>query len=196
METPFINKNSVRNRPTHSAPDSIALTASSAFPIFAARHTRFSSCVTVSLLIYFFSSCTCSSYNLRFLRYISIVFGIGCTKTSPYSPSTITVSPLPIFSNASFTLNTAGISSALARMAVCEVSPPFSATIPATCAVSITAVMDGWSSFAIIIVFSGRCVRSTLCTPSKMPARRSFKSIISAMRCATASLPEFSKILI
>ena len=58
IETPFINRNSVLNSPTPSAPLFIPFTASSSFPILAARHTLYPSDVTVSLSIYFFNSFT------------------------------------------------------------------------------------------------------------------------------------------
>ena len=96
--------------------------------------------------------------------------------TSPYAPSIIIESPLPTFSRIPFTLSTAGISSALARIEACAVSPPFSATIPATCAISIEAVIDGLISSATITVLSGRLVKSNAFSPCNICIMRSFIS--------------------
>ena len=86
------------------------------------------------------------------------------------------------------TLRTAGISRALARIAACEVSPPFSAIIPTTLSISIEAVIDGRSSFATIIVCGLRLVKSTLFTPIRISITWFLKSSISATLWFMASL--------
>ena len=49
-----------------------------------------------------------------------------------------------------FTATTAGISSALAKIALCEVFPPSSVTIPETFSGLIPAVIEGVRSFATV----------------------------------------------
>ena len=169
-------RNSVLKSPTPSAPALTALAASSAPPILAASITFFPSAVSVLLLINVFNSSICSSYFFFFFSYIESVRCVGLMKTSPYAPSIIIESPLFTLLSIPFTLSTAGISSALARIEACAVSPPFSAIIPATCAVSIEAVIDGLISSATMTVLSGRLVRSNAFVPCNICIILSFIS--------------------
>ena len=67
-------------------------------------------------------------------------------------------------------------------IAECEVRPPVSVTMPATCALSIVAVMDGVRSATTTMVFSGSTERSTRSLPRSVASRPFLTSATSAAR--------------
>ena len=72
-------------------------------------------------------------------------------------------------------------------MALCEVFPPSSVTIPVTFFGLIPAVMEGVRSFATSILPSGREAISTESTPSNTLCIRVLISRISVARCCISS---------
>ena len=88
------------------------------------------------------------------------------------------------------TERTAGISSARAMMAECEVRPPVSVTMPATFFLSMVAVMDGVRSCTTMTVPAGSTERSTTSLPrssARMPVRMSSMSV-TRWRMSSSSL--------
>ncbi len=83
----FRNRNSVRNNPTPSAPDSTATCAPATEPIFAAISTVLPSRVTAGAALSrraLFFACRRVS---AFIEYWLIISGAGSIKTFPFSPS-------------------------------------------------------------------------------------------------------------
>ena len=111
----------------------------------------------------------------------------GLTITAPSLPSTTTVSPFFRLDATPSTLSTAGISSALARIAEWEVVPPVSVIMPAMFSFTIPAVTEGVSSFATSTVPFGASLTLISFTPRRMPRTPLLISLTSAARCFVSS---------
>ena len=126
-----MNKNSLRNKPTPTAPALTATNASSGCSIFANNSTFSPSRVTADVLSKR-DNLPRSSSPWRCLKlYSAKIIGLGSTMTTPASPSMITQSSCRIKVLAARAPTTAGIFILRATMAVCEVLPPTSVTNPA-----------------------------------------------------------------
>ena len=184
-----INRNSVRNRPIPSPSYSSTLSTSSGLPILATISTRTPSFVTEALPINC-SSSFFSSWNRTFLAsYPALTSASGFTYTSPVLPSRTTSSPSLTPSIKLFTATTAGISRALARIALWLVLPPSSVTMPVTLAGLIPAVMDGVRSFATRMLPAGREEISTDWMPISTRCIRVLISRMSVALCCISSSP-------
>ncbi len=127
----FMNRNSLRNSPTPTAPASTAPGASSGSSMLASSSTFWPSSVTAGVC---FSRARRprSSSACRCLKpYSARMMGDGSTIITPSSPSMITQSSWRTSWLALRAPTTAGMSMLRATMAVCEVRPPTSVTKPA-----------------------------------------------------------------
>ena len=189
MAVRSINRNSVRNRPTPSPSYCNTLSTSSGLPILATISTCTPSFVTESCPMYFSSSFLSFKNWLLFSSYSFSTEASGFTNTSPVLPSRTTLSPSFTASIRPFTATTAGISSALAKIALCEVFPPSSVTIPETFSGLMPAVMDGVRSFATSMLPFGSKDTSTDSRPINVRCIRTLISLISVARCCISSSP-------
>ena len=120
------NRNSVRNNPTPSAPESSTARVSEGSSILASRRMSTPSMVQAAAVLRRFSfSRSSSSCSLR-IRYSSRICASGATINTPRAPSTISISPSRIMARALARPTMAGIAMLRARIAVCEVAPPTS----------------------------------------------------------------------
>ncbi len=121
--------------------------------------------------------------------YSSSTSSSGFTITSPMEPSTTIISPFCTCSNTPARATTAGISRALAKIALWDVRPPSSVTIPVTLAGSIPAVIEGVRSFARITEPSGSAAISTDSTPKSTFCILVLISRMSVALCCISSSP-------
>ena len=105
----------------------------------------------------------------------------------PSHPSTTAVIPSETMSTIPSTLSTAGISSALARIAEWDVLPPTAVMIPATFSLTIPAVMDGVRSSATRIVPAGTSDMFTSGVPVSILSILTLMSPISVALCLVSS---------
>ena len=145
------------------------------------------SLVTVGFPIY----CSNSFFSFKnwslFAVYSAFFSSEGAARTTPSLPSTIISAPSSTCPRIPGTATTAGISRARARIALWEVLPPISVTIPATFAGLIPAVIDGVKSFATITLPSGSAAISTGFTPCRTCWSLTLISLISVALCCISS---------
>ena len=170
-----------------SPPFSITFLTSSGLPIFPTISTCLPSLDTLGSVKYFFRSFLASSYFFFLSVYLLFSASVGSIITSPLSPSSTISLPSSISSGKSDNPTTAGISSALASIAECDVFPPNSVTIPSTFSGLSPAVIDGVRSFATRILPCGSVERSLLSSPIIFLISLSFISLISAALCCISS---------
>ncbi len=179
-----MNMNSVRKRPTPSAPASMARADSSGPPMFAASITRQPSAVTSGW------SCIAASAARRWvstaaLRSISASWpASGSQKISPRSPSMASSVTPSIAASSPEVPTTAGIPRARARMAAWAVRDPASSAMPTRSAGSSSAVTDGGRSTATAM---DRRSRRGGAWPRMIRAIRAATSRTSAARAASTS---------
>ena len=126
-----MNRNSLRNRPTPTAPAFTALSVSSGISMLASRSTRCPSSVTAGLWRSRESRPRSRSPWRCLKPYSARMMAEGSTIITPASPSMMTQSSWRTSWLALRAPTTAGMSMLRATMAVCEVRPPTSVTKPA-----------------------------------------------------------------
>ncbi len=175
-------KNSVRKRPTPSAPLEIAVFRSLIVPIFAATVMRLPAFVYTARLAaaVFFAFSVLNFSDIRV--YFDSSFSSGFISTVPLTPSVMTLSPVFTLPSIPLQPTTAAMPKAFAKIAVCEVLPPASVTKAETFDLSICAVSEGLRSWANSTVFSGMFSKSM---PLFSPAR--FLSILSPISFISAA---------
>ena len=159
---------------------SLTFFASSGFPIFPNSSISIESAVFVALFLYLFNS----SLSLRYFSFFAVYSVIssfdGLRMTHPSFPSITASIPSIALSVISSTLNTPGISKALASIAECDVKPPACVMMPSTFSFTIPAVIEGVKSFATIMLPLGTSLISISLSPVRIFNRRSLISLISA----------------
>ena len=145
------------------------------------------SAVSVSLPLYTSRRALSLKYFSLFARYSSISSWDGSSMQIPSHPSTTAVIPSETMSTIPSTLSTAGISSALARIAEWDVLPPTAVMIPATFSLTIPAVMDGVRSSATRIVPAGTSDMFTSGVPVSILSILTLMSPISVALCLVSS---------
>ena len=138
-----MNRNSVRNRPTPSAPYSSAFAASDGLPTLASSGIRWPSLVAPGLPR---SSLAAAARDLA-ASAAAISSSLGFTTISPLAALTMTLVPFSS-SAASAAETTATMPRARARMAVWEVGPPWEVTMARVLLMSSAAVSAGDRSSA------------------------------------------------
>ena len=144
-----MNKNSLRNNPTPTAPMAMACAVSSGNSMFAIKLIFCPSMVTAGV---FFNRArrSRSSCAWRCLKlYSSKMMGEGPTMMTPESPSMMTQSSCLTKWLALRVPTTAGMSKLRATMAVCEVLPPTSVTKPVNTLCLNCSMSAGDKSWAI-----------------------------------------------
>ena len=178
-----MNRNSERKRPTPSPSHSMAFFASLGVPMLQKTSSLSPSAVSVSLPMNFFSSSFFLMNSSRLTIYFARTSPSGLMNTSPEVPSTITESLSSTRSTIPGTESTAGISSALARIAEWEVGPPTSVMIPTTFSFTICDVIDGVRSLHTSTVPAGTLPISISLTPSSFLRMLTFTSAMSDALC-------------
>ena len=191
-----MNRNSLRNRPTPTAPEASAAWVSCGSSMFASSSTFWPSSVTEGVLSMrsrrVFSS---SSWRWR-KRYSSSTIGEGLTSITPASPSMMIQSSCCTSRLAPRAPTIAGMPMLRATMAVCEVLPPTSVTKPLktlcrncsmsdgvrSCATSTSGTSAASSSRHSPLRHIGFCMPSSDCSPSMRLIRRSITCSRSALR--------------
>ena len=174
-----MNRNSVRNRPTPSAPYSSALAASAGLPTLASSGMRWPSLVEPGLPR---SSLAAAARDLA-ASAAAISSSVGSTTSSPLAALTTTVVPSVRFS-ASAAETTATMPRARARMAVCEVGPPCEVTMARVLLMSSAAVSAGERSSATSTNGVSLCGRPGAGAPIRSAITRWPTSCRSAARSA------------
>jgi len=156
--------------------------------MFAFSKTRRPSLVSAASSLVFRDSFSLLLCLVFCLSHFSSSFCSGFIKTSPASAFKTRVSPLLISVVADDRPSTAGISKALARIAVWEVFPPMSMTIPFTCSRFIVSTSEGKRSWAVRITSLSNSARETLFIEnSLLKTRRETSSISDALSLKTGS---------
>ena len=108
---------------------------------------------------------------------------------SPCMPSSATSMPLCTLDTMPFMLSTAGICSALARMAEWDVCPPTSVRMPTTFSFTMPAVMEGVRSVATSTVPAGTSATFTSGVPVRIFNILIRISLMSVTLCCKSSSP-------
>src|SRR5215210_2637992 len=138
-----MNRNSVRKRPTPSAPHPRASRASDADPRFAATSIRLPSLVRASMCLYS-SRAACSSASASdILSNVATVSSSGSVIAVPSLPSMATLFASRASSRPSPTPTTAGIPMERAMIETCEVLDPSAVTNPRASPALMRAVSEG-----------------------------------------------------
>ena len=124
-------KNSVRYKPIASAPFECTPSKSFGVPMLAAISNFLPSLVKVSASLSFSHSALRAKKSAAIFSYSAIVASSGFTITSPFKPSTMTVSPSLISLETLQSYN-AAISNERDIIAECDVRPPISVAKPLT----------------------------------------------------------------
>jgi len=126
-----MNKNSLRNSPTPTAPTLTAPSVSSGISMLASSSMRWPSSVSAGVCLSRFRRSRSNSPWRCLKPYSARMMGDGSTINTPASPSMMTQSSCLISWLALRAPTTAGMSMLRATIAVCEVLPPTSVAKPA-----------------------------------------------------------------
>ena len=194
--------NSVRNRPTPSAPASSTSGMSCGSSMLANSSIGVPSTVVAGVDLRRRRRLRSALSSACSARYSASTIGSGSTISRPRVPSTISVSPSLIIWRAWCRPTIAGMPSERATIAVCEVTPPTSVTKPPkwcflnrimsagerSCATTISfSSSDSAGSTSVWPPISAASTRSTACCTSALRSRR-YGSSISSKRSTRRSI--------